>query len=148
VPYSPIGLYYSTRVPVCAIPIPCKCRTNVGFGSCFVRASAIFSVLGVCYTTSLLRNTISSRINISLISICFALLCDFQVLASSSAAALSIIKIGVFVLSSRSFTSFSNQATWRAPSLPAQISASIILYAILFCRFAVQLIDPLCRTKT
>ena len=136
-PYSPIGLYHGTRVLICAIPIPYKCRTNVGFGSCFVKASAIFSVLGVCYTTSLLRNTISSRINISLISICFALLCDFQVLASSSAAALSIIKIGVFILSSKSFTSFSNQATWRAPSLLAHISASIVLYAILFCRFAV-----------
>ena len=133
---------------ICAIPIPYKCRTNVGFGSCFVRASAIFSVLSVYYTTSLLRNIISSYINISLILICFALLCDFQVLASSSAIALSIIKIGVFVLLSRSFTSFSNQATWRAPSLPAQISASIVLCAVLFCRFAVQLIDLLCRTRT
>ena len=136
-PYSLIGLYHSIRVPVCAIVIPCKCYTNVGFGSCFVKASAIFSVLGIYYTTSLLRNTISSRINISLISICFALLCDFQVLASSSAAALSIIKIGVFVLLSKSFTSFLNQATWRAPSLLAQILASIVLCAILFCRFAV-----------
>jgi hypothetical protein len=94
VPYSPISLYHSTRVPICAIaiPIPYKCRINVSFGSCFVSASAIFSVLSICYTTILLRNTISSRINISLILICFALLCDFQVLASSSAAALSIIK--------------------------------------------------------
>jgi hypothetical protein len=137
VPYSPVGLYHGTRVPICAIPIPCKCCTNIGFGSCFVKASAIFSVLSVCYTTSLLRNTILSRINISLILICFALLYDFQVLASSSAAALSIIKIGVFVLLSKSFTSFSNQATWRAPSLLAHILASIILCAILFCRFAV-----------
>ena len=136
-PYSLIGLYYSIRVPICAIPIPCKCCTNVSFGSCFVRASAIFSILGVCYTTSLLRNTILSRINISLILICFALLCDFQVLASSLAAALSIIKIGVFVLLSKSFTSFSNQATWRAPLLLAQILASIILCVVLFCRFAV-----------
>jgi hypothetical protein len=139
VPYSPISLYYGTRVPVCAIaiPIPCKCRTNVSFGSCFVKASAIFSVLGICYTISLLRNTISSRINISLILICFALLCNFQVLASSSVIALLIIKIGVFVLLSRSFTSFLNQATWRAPSLLAHILASIVLCAILFCRFAV-----------
>ena len=142
-PYSLISLYYSIRVLVYAIPIPCKYYINVSFGSYFVKASAIFSVLGVCYTTSLLRNTILSRINISLILICFALLCDFQVLASSSAIALSIIKIGVFVLLSKSFTSFSNQATWRAPLLLAQILAFIILYIILFCRFAIQLINPL-----
>ena len=108
-PYSLISLYYSIRVLVYAIPIPCKYYINVSFGSYFVKASAIFSVLGVCYTTSLLRNTILSRINISLILICFALLCNFQVLASSSAIALSIIKIGVFVLLSRSFTSFLNR---------------------------------------
>jgi hypothetical protein len=139
VPYSLVSLYHSIRVLICAIAIliPCKCYTNISFGSCFIRASAIFSILSVCYTTSLLRNTILSRINISLISICFALLCDFQVLASSSAIALSIIKIGVFILLSRSFTSFLNQATWRAPLLLAQISASIVLCVVLFCRFAV-----------
>jgi len=110
VPYSPIGLYYSIRVPVCAIaiPIPCKCYINVGFGRYFVKAFVIFFVLGIYYTTSLLRNIISSRINISLILICFALLCNFQVLANSLVAALLIIKIGIFVLLSRSFTSFSN----------------------------------------
>jgi hypothetical protein len=135
VPYSPVSLYYNTRVPVCAIAIPISCKfyTNVGFGSCFVRAFAIFSILGICYATSLLRNTISSCINISLILIYFALLCNFQVLASSLAIALLIIKNGVFVFSSKSFTSFSNQATWRAPLLLVQILASIILCAILFC---------------
>jgi len=110
VPYSLIGLYYSIRVPICAIaiPIPYKCRTNIGFKSCFIRVSAILSTLGICYTINLLRNTISSRINISLILICFALLCDFHVLASSLAVELSIIKIGVFILLSKSLINFLN----------------------------------------
>jgi len=139
VPYSPISLYHSTKVPICAIniPIPYKCHTNVSFGSCFVKASIIFSALGICYTTSLLHNTISSCINISLILTYFALLYNFQVLASSSVVALLIIKIGVFILLSKSFTSFSNQVTCYALLLPTQISASIVLYTILFCRFAV-----------
>jgi hypothetical protein len=79
VPYSPISLYYSIRVPICAIaiPIPCKCYINVGFGSYFIRAFAIFFILGIYYITSLLYNTILSRINISLILICFALLYNF-----------------------------------------------------------------------
>ena len=144
---QPQGLYHSTRVLNCAILIPCKCYTNVGFGSCFVRAFAIFSRLSVCYTNSLFYSIMLSCINISLILIYFALLCGFHVLASSLAAALSIIKIGVFILLSKSFTSFLNQATQHAPSLLAQISAFIILCTILFCRFAVQLINPLCQTK-
>ena len=122
---------------ICAIPISCKCYTNVSFGSYFVKAFTIFSILGVYYTTSLLRNIILSYINISLILIYFALLYNFQVLASSLAVALSIIKIGVFILLSKSFTNFSNQATCRAPLLPTQILASIVLCAILFYRYVV-----------
>jgi hypothetical protein len=110
VPYSPISLYYSIRVPICAIaiPIPYKCYTNVGFGSCFVRVSIILFTLGICYTINLLRSIISSRINISLILICFALLYDFHVLASSLAVKLSIIRIRVFILSSKSLINFLN----------------------------------------